>query len=138
MSVGDASVSIHRAIIARLLAHAGVAGIVGARVYEDPPAGVAKPYITTGPMDVLTEVAEEYEGSTTTFQIDGWAEGPGGHTMRLLGREIRAALHENNLVLVEDQRLVSLTIEQTRYLREPDGITRHVAVTGTALTEPSA
>ena len=137
MSFGDPSVSLHRAIIAGLKADAGMIAIVGDRVYEDPPATPVKPYVTTGPMDVVPEVADEYEGSTTTFQVDGWAEGPGGNSMRQLGRAIRTALHEVQLTLTENQRLVSLTVEMTRYMKEPDGITRHVVVTGTALTEPS-
>lgn len=138
MTIGDASVPLHRAVVAKLKADGGVMAIVGDRVYDDPPPSPVKPYITLGPMDVIPEVAQEYEGSETSMQVDAWVAGPGGNGARQLGRAIRAALHEANLTLTEDQRLISLTVEMTRYLEEPDGVSKHVAVTLSALTEPSA
>ena len=137
MSFGDASLPLQKAIVDALKADAAVAALVGARVYDVPPPAPEKPYISLGPFDALTEVAAEYEGSETTMQIDGWAAGQGSVEIKQLGRAIRAALHEKDFALEDNQRLVALVIDQLRYLREPDGITQHVAATARARTEPA-
>lgn len=134
MTVADASLPLQKAIVAALK----TAGIASARVYDVPPATPTKPYVSMGPVDVLTEEADEYEGSDTSIQIDAWSAGPGSVEIKQVGRAIRAALHEQELSLEENQRTVSLTIDQVRYLREPDGITWHAAITARARTEPTA
>lgn len=138
MSDGDATLPLQKAIVAALKGSSAVAGIIGAKVYDNVPKSPEKPYISIGPIDVGTDVADEYEGSDTAFQIDGWSAGPKSVEVKQLGRAIRTALHEQALTLDEDQRLVSLTVDQVRYLPEPDGISQHVAVSVRALTEPSA
>lgn len=135
MTVADASLPLQKAIVAALKAASTPAA---GRVFDAISPSAAKPYISLGPFDVLTEQADEYEGSETTIQIDAWSAGPGSVEVKQLGRAIRAALHNATLTLEENQRLVSLTVEQIRYLRDPDGITQHAAVTVRALTEPSA
>jgi len=137
MTFADASLPLQKAIVAALKADPAVAAIVAARVYDVPPAAPVKPYISLGPFDVLTEVASNYEGSDTSIQIDGWSAGQGSVEVKQLARAIREALHEKEFTLDEDQRLVALTIDQTRYLRELDGITQHAAVTARARTEPA-
>lgn len=138
MTVADASLPLQKAVVARLKADAGVMAAAGARVYDGVPAGAVKPYVSMGPFDSLTVSAQAYEGSDTSMQVDGWADGPSTVPIKQLGRAIRAALHEADLVLDEDQRLVSLVVEMVRYLREPDSVTHHAVVTVRARTEPSA
>lgn len=138
MSDGDATLPLQKAIVAALKEATPVSALVGAKVYDNVPKSPEKPYVSIGPVDVLTEVADEYEGSDISFQIDGWSAGPKSVEVKQLGRAIRTALHEQSLELDENQRLVSLIVEQVRYLPEPDGISQHVAVTVRALTEPSA
>lgn len=138
MTVADASLSLQKAIVAALKGASGVIAIVGQRVYDGVPPKPTKPYVSLGPFDVLTEVADGYEGSETTIQVDGWSGEPGSVEIKQIGRAIRAALHEATLSLDDNQRLVALTVDQIRYLRDPDGITQHAVVTVRALTEPSA
>lgn len=137
MTVADASLSLQKAIVAYLKADPVVVSLVGDRIYDAVPAGAAKPYISMGPFDVLTVSAEDYEGSEVTIQVDGWSEGPASVTIKRLGRAIRSALHEAQLVLDEDQRLAFIVVDIIRYMREPDGVTHHAAVTVRARTEPS-
>lgn len=138
MTTADASLPLQKAIVAALKGAGAVSAIVAARVYDTPPTVPTKPYLSMGPFDVLTDEADEYEGSETTLQVDAWSGGPGSVEVKQLGRAIRATLHQAVLTLDENQRLVALTVEQIRYLREPDGLTQHAAVTVRALTEPSA
>lgn len=139
MTVADASDPLQKAIRAALVAAPGLAPLVGTRIYDAVPAGGAtKPYLSFGPFDVITEEADEYEGSDTTIQIDAWADGPDSVGVKRVGREVRAALHGASLALDQNQRLVALTVEQIRYLRDPDGITAHGVITIRARTEPTA
>lgn len=138
MSDGDASLPLQKAIVAALRSALPVKALVSQRVFDAVPSGAAKPYITIGPIDVLTDDAAEYEGSDSTIQIDGWSAGPSSVQVKQLGRAIRTALHNQEFTLDGNQRLVSMTVDQIRYFVEPDGITQHVAVSVRALTEPSA
>lgn len=136
--MSDATLPLRKAIIAALKADAGVTALVGTRIYDVAPTGPVKPYITFGPVDVVTEVASEYEGSETSLQLDAWSAGPSSEESNRIGRAVRGALHEKELILSDNQRLVSLTVESVRYLRDNDGIAQHAVVTMQALTEPSA
>ena len=138
MTVADASLPLQKAIIARLRSDTEMAALVAGRVYDSVPSGAVKPYVSAGPFDALTISADEYEGSETTLQFDGWANGPESVEVKRLGRAMRAALHEAALALDENQRLVFLVVDVIRYLVEPDGTTQHAAVTLRARTEPSA
>lgn len=44
----DASLALQKAVIAALRADAGVAALVGAKVYDEPPHGVTPPYVRYG------------------------------------------------------------------------------------------
>lgn len=140
MTIADASWSLQVAIVAALQADATVASLVTDRIFDVPRQSTppAMPYISIGSFDTLTEVADDYEGSDTSIQIDGWDAGPGSKGIKVLGRAIRAALHEKDLSLADNQRLVQLTVDRIQYLREPDGVTQHAVVTVRALTEPTA
>lgn len=138
MTTADASLPLQKAVVAALKNAVAVSALVATRIYDTPPPTPAKPYVSMGPFDIITELADEYEGSETSIQVDAWSAGPSTVEIKQIGRAIRATLHNATLTLDENQRLVSLTVEQIRYLREPDGLTQHAAVTVRALTEPSA
>jgi len=136
MTFVDASLALQKAIIVALKANTALQGLVGTRIYDNVTPDAQLPYITFGPFDSIPEDADEYEGSDTTLQIDAWSDEVGSVEIKKIGRAIREAIHNVDLDLDEDQRLVALTVEVVRYLREPDGITQHVAVTVRARTEP--
>ncbi len=134
MTIADASLPFQKAILSALK----TANIAGQRIYDAVPTSPTFPYVSFGPFDVLTEEADEYEGSDSTLQIDGWSRATGSVEAKQLGRAIRAALHGATLPLDENQRLVALTVPSVRYTNDPDGLTSHVIVTVRARTEPSA
>lgn len=138
MADADASLQLQRAIIERLKVDAAVVAIVGTKVFDVVPAGTAKPYISFGPTQALPDKADEYDGSDIFQQIDAWSDAPNRKPILELGAAIRAALDEQPLTLTDNQRLVRLSIEQTNYLTEPDGLTRHAALTFRARTEPAS
>lgn len=134
----DSTLPIQKAVIAALKADVTVSGIVGNRVHDAVPPTAAKPYLSLGPTQVLPDIAEEYEGSEVTFQIDGWSSGPKSVEAKQIGAAVRNALSGATLPLEDNQHLVNIEIVQTNYLPEPDGITQHAALTFRARTEPTA
>jgi len=138
MTVADAALPLQKAIVARLKSDTAVNALCAGRIYDNVPPGATKPYVSAGPFDALTVNADEYEGSETTLQFDGWAAGPESVQVKQLGRAMRAALHEAELALEDNQRLQFLLVDSIRYLLEPDGITQHAVVTLRARTEPTA
>lgn len=142
MSDVDASLPLQKAVVAVLKSDAALQTLIGtgasARVFDNVPTTAAKPYISLGPTQLNAEIAAEYEGSEERFQVDAWSAGPGKVEVKRIGRAIHTALNGVPLTLDENQRLVLIEIEQTRYLTEPDGITQHAALIFVAHTEPSA
>lgn len=136
MSDADATLPLQKAIVATLKGNAAVNAIISGRVHDSVPASSVKPYISIGPIDSLPDVADEYEGSEITVQLDGWSAGPNSLQAKQLGAAIRTALH-NQALSVEGHRLITLYVDSTRYLVEPDGLTQHAVVTLTARTEPT-
>ena len=131
----DASLPVQKAIRTKLAAD--VTEVAG-RIYDAVPVSAVKPYLSFGPFDVLPEAADCSQGADITLQIDGWATGPDTVAAKRLGAAVAKALHFAELPLDEGQRLVILSIETVRHLRDPDGITAHTVVTVRAQTEPLA
>lgn len=138
MSDADSALAVQKAAIDAMKASAALTAIVGARVYTRPPAGATKPYVSLGPVQVIAELADDYEGSDVRLQIDAWSAQPESTAeIMQIGRAIRAALQGASLT-VAGQHLVLIEVEQTRYLTDPDGLTQHAVVIVRSRTEPSA
>lgn len=134
--IADSSLELQKAIVAALKADTAVNAIVAGRIYDAVPTNAQKPYVSFGPFDMLPETGDCLEGCAVAIQLDGWAAGPDTVQIKRLGAAIAAALDAAPLVLDAPQRLVDLSIERTTYLRDPDGLTAHAAVTVRAATEP--
>jgi len=137
MSSPDATLELQAAVRKHLLADAGVAALVADRIYDNVPKDAAKPYLSFGPVQILSSIASEYEGSDETFQLDGWSAGPKSAEAKKIGAAVRLALAGAALDLGAKQRLVLIEHEQTDYLVEPDGVGHHAAMTFKASTEPA-
>jgi hypothetical protein len=136
--LADASLPLQKALIGTLQADPTLSAIVHGRVYDNVPAQVVFPYVSLGPFQVLPELADCSEGVEILVTLDGWSrDGGKSFEAKRIGAAIGNALHQAMLVLDEGQRLVSIALEQINYLRDPDGLTAHAAVTVRALTEPS-
>ena len=132
----DASLPVQKAIRARLIADAAVNAIVAGRIYDAVPANAVKPYLSFGTFQVLPEAGDCLEGVSIFITLDGWAPGPDSVTTKRLGAAVAQSLQWAEMQLDEGQRLVICSVEQTNYLREPDGLTGHAVVTVRAQTEP--
>jgi hypothetical protein len=137
MSYADPSLELQKAIVARLNADPAVTAIVNGRVYDGVPANATRPYVSFGPFQLLPEHGDCLNGGEVFVTLDAWATGPSTVQVKQLGTAIAKALDLAPIVLDGPQRLVEMTIEQTQYLRDPDGITAHGVITVHAFTEPT-
>lgn len=124
-------------IIATLRGDAAVSALVDG-IYDRPPAdrwaGAHKAYISLGPSDVLIDDADCVNGETVTAQVDVWSQQPGQVECKRICAAVKAALHDRDLVLT-DNALVQMTLDLTRIMADPDGITTHGAMQFTAMIE---
>ena len=133
----DPSLPLQKALVAKLTADPTITSMAGARVYDAVPMNATRPYVSFGPFQLLPEHGDCLDGGEAFIQLDAWCNGPDTVECKRLGTAIATCLDEAALTL-DDNRLVLLEIEQTQYLRDPDGITAHCVVSLRALTDPIA
>ena len=130
--------SAERALIAALrtamLAHAGLAGLVGVRVYDDPPPDVVFPYLTLGRAESRPMDASAVEVLEHAVTLHVWSRHGGRAEALDIIAALRAALH-NAPLNVTGRRLVLMFVQFTDIFRSGDGRTTHGVVRLRAITE---
>ncbi len=127
--------SLQQLIVARLKAHAGLAALISARVYDQAPKNVALPYISIGPSDVVEDDADCILAATETLQLDVWSEAQDGkREAKLICDQVRAALHDYTAEPAVGA-LAGMRVVQVRVFDDPDGRTTHGVVQVECLIE---
>lgn len=124
MSGGDSTLALQAAIVSALKAGAGVAGLVGGRVYDRPPQRAALPYISLGVEQAAPYEAHDLDGWDVSWQIDCWSRKPGRVEIRRVMSAIHETLHNRPLVVSGHHLVMSVLTSQTA-LDDPDGVTTH-------------
>lgn len=138
MSYADPSLELQKAIVAVLRADPDVDAIIAGRIYDGLPSQMpTKPYLSFGLFQLLPEHGACLDGGEAIVTIDGWAAGPDTVQIKQLGTAVAAALDLAPITLDAPQRCVEMSVEQTQYMRDPDGITAHAVITVHAWTEPT-
>ena len=135
MSYNDPSLQLQKALVAVLKADAGVNAIIAGRIYDAVPGGAVKPYLSFGPFQMLPEHGSCLDGGEAFVTLDGWAAGPDTVQVKQLGAAVAKALDLAPIMIDAPPRLVEMTVEQTQYMRDPDGITAHAVITVHAFTD---
>lgn len=132
--MSDPSLALQGAIVAALQGAVAVTSLVGDRIYDQvprpvPPAtGPTFPYITVGDGQVLGDDTEDCgDGSEVVLQIDAWSRAIGYPQVKQIAAAIRSALKIVPTLSGFDVSVVEYV--QTQFLRDPDGLTRHAALT---------
>ena len=133
---GDPSLPLQAAIVSRLKNDSGVQAVVGQRIYDEVPINPTFPYISIGDNQVLTDDAECIPGNEVFWQLDGWARDPHFPTAKQISQAVYAAMHNLPLTVTGYQNIIC-EHSTTSYLHDPDGITRHVAMTFRFLIQES-
>ena len=128
------SLELQGAVLRVLTEDAGVVSFVGERIYDRVPAAAEFPYVSFGPEQAVSDDAECLTGFEVTLQIDVWSRAVGFPEVKAAANAVFRALHDVELSL-ETNALLSIQHRQTRYLRDPDGLTNHAAMEFTALVE---
>lgn len=133
----EPSLDLQAAILSALRADVALTALVGSQIYDQLPLKARPPYLVIGDAQIIGDYADCIDGSEISLQIDAW----GGQTtlgysdVKTIAHAVRLILHDFAPNL-SGNRLISFNFENTRFLRDPDGITRHAALTFSALTEP--
>ena len=128
------SLELQGAIVARLKAAAGLSALIGAHVYDDVPKKMVFPYATVGEGDETSDDADCIDGFEISLDIDIWSRAVGFPEAKRISDEIRKALKAPDLSLPTNA-LVYFRHRQTRFLRDPDGLTSHAVMTFEAFAE---
>lgn len=141
----DASYELILAAINKLRATPAVTSLVGTRIYDRVPEktdgtpNVAFPYISMGPSTSIPDDFDCIDGEEITIQFDVWSSGSGeafgSVECRKITGAMKRALHNVDLTLPVNA-LVSLRLELTRILRDPNPAITHgvIQFTGTVET----
>jgi Protein of unknown function (DUF3168) len=129
----DPALAIQKAVVAALLNQTAA----GANVFDTVPstARAPNPYprITIGEATVAGNFADCYDGSETTITVNVWSLKPGFPEAKAIQGQVRALLHDADLAL-DGHTLDLIWFESAVALRDPDGLTSHVAMTFRVLT----
>ena len=130
--MSDPALALQGAIIATLKAAAGVTTLVSTRVYDNPPsvspgAVATFPYVTIGEAQSIPQRADCIDGTEHFVAVHAWSRAVGFTEVKRIASAVRAALHEAEPA-VTGYRLIDLAVQDTRFLRDPDGATSHAVI----------
>lgn len=128
------SLELQGAIVARLKTSSDVTASIGGRVYDAVPTNAVFPYVTVGEGEETSEDVDCIDGFEISLDIDVWSRAVGFPEAKRIAQEIRASLKSSDLSLTENA-LVFFRHRQTRFMRDPDGLTSHAVMTFEAFTE---
>lgn len=131
----SAEIALAAAIRAAAMDDVGVQAIVADRVYDDPPPGVAFPYITIGRVESKPIDSSEREALEHGLTLHVWSRYGGRAEALEVIAALRRCLH-NAALSVSDCRLVLLFAQFADVFRSGDGITTHGVLRLKAITEP--
>jgi hypothetical protein len=134
--MSDPSHPLQVAMITALRASPDVAAIVGTRVYDQVPMNTTPvfPYVTLGEIQVLPDKAECIDGTELFPQVDAWSRRAGFPEVKALSAAILKAL-DDQVLTVSGYTVVVFELQNIQHIRDPDGLTRHAAITFHTLIE---
>lgn len=132
--MSDPSLALQKAFVARLKAAATGAG---SNVYDRVPPEDPFPRITIGEGQTLKDNQDCRRGSEVFLDVHVWSRAVGFGEAKTITSQVRDALDDTALAL-DGHILDLLDFDEARFLRDPDGITSHVAITFRALTQPES
>jgi len=136
--MSDPSLELQIALVARLKTPDMLPVAVGNRVYDKVPLNATYPYISLGDGQVVPDKADCIDGSEVFVQVDVWSRGINYEEAKTIGKAVVAALDDHeDTISVEGFSVIVFELQSVQYLRDPDGLTRHGAITFRALIQPS-
>ena len=128
--MADPSLALQGAINTRLRSQVAA---VSNRVFDRVPADVVFPYIELGEFQTVDDGAQCHDGQEVYATLHVWSRAVGQVEAKALAGAVRGSLHEAELDLGADWQFLEIAHQDTRYLKEPDGLTSHAVLTFRAL-----
>lgn len=128
--MADPSLALQGAINTRLRAQVPA---VANRVFDRVEASVAFPYIELGEFQTVDDGAQCHDGQEVYVTLHVWSRGIGQVEAKTIAGAVRGALHEAELNLGAAWQFLEIAHQDTRYLKDPDGLTSHAVLTFRAL-----
>lgn len=134
----DPALAVQEAVIAALRL-SSLNAVVNGRIYDSVPAtkpGATPtfPYVTFGEAQSLPERADCIDGTEHFFTVHAWSRAVGFPEVKRMAGAIREALHEAEIE-VTGYRLIDLALQNTQFMRDPDGLTSHGVMTFRAMLD---
>ncbi|HWV55561.1 DUF3168 domain-containing protein [Pseudorhodoplanes sp.] len=131
-----ATAALRAAIHDALTADVALAGILGgAKIYDEPPATAAFPYVTLGEARVSDFSAGDDALQEHQLTLHAWSRQGGHKEAHMIAGALLQALDDAPLS-PDGHRLVNLRFSLADIRREADGRTYHALVRFRAVTEP--
>src|SRR5579884_1534743 len=131
-----ASAALRAAVYESLCGNPALTALLGAaRIYDEPPRGVAFPYVTLGEMRVADYSTGSEAGQEHQLTLHAWSRQGGTREAQLIAGALLQALDDAPLALA-DHRLINFRFATANVRREADGRTYHALVRFRAVTEP--
>lgn len=130
----EVSLMLQAAVIAAMKNESTLTALIGERVYDDVPPKPTFPYVNWDDDGTNDDSADCVTGSEIFFSLHIWSRSVGKPEAKRIAGVIRRLLDENELS-VTDYHLVTLNHRITRWVRDPDGLTKHGIVTFRALID---
>lgn len=124
--MADPSLALQGAINLKL--RADVVGL-GGRVFDQVQADVALPYLEIGEFHTLDDGAQCIDAVEVFATLHVWSRAVGQVEVKTLASAVRGALHEAELDLGAAWQFLEIAHQDTRYLKDPDGLTSHAVLT---------
>lgn len=135
--MASADLELQGAVVQRLKGDAVLMSMIRG-VYDQPPDGAQRPYLTIGEAQVIRDDATCVDGSMIYLTMHAWSDAVGFVEAKRIAGAVVDLLHLAPITL-ETARLVSLMHRQTRVFRDANGITSHAVIELVANVEkPSA
>jgi hypothetical protein len=117
------ALALQKGVRASLVADAGVAAIVGSRVYDEPPQDVVFPYIRFGGIEPAAFDTDTTEGAEVTISLEAHSRSASGRVEAVqMVEAIRAALHrQEESVSVSGHNLVEMIFQTFSATRDDEG-----------------
>lgn len=110
--------------------------LAGNRIYDAVPTSPTFPYVSLGECQVLPDKSSCIDGAEVYPQIDVWSRSVGFGEVKTITKEILHLLDDVILTL-SGFNVVVFEFQGVQYLRDPDGLTRHAAITFHGIITPA-
>jgi len=117
------ALALQKGLRAALVANTGVAALVGARIYDEPPQNVTFPYIRFGDIEPGAFDTDTIQGSLTGISIEVHSRSASGRVEAVrMVEAVRDALHRQEpSVTVAGHTLVELIYQTYSVTRDNEG-----------------